>query len=103
MELIKIENNIAILEPETAEKIYKFETAMKQLKQQEDELKATILKEMEEKQIIKLENSDFMITYIQPSDRESFDNKTFKEEYPDLYDQYLKMTPVKSSIRIKLK
>ena len=103
MELIKIENEIAILDPLVSERVADFERKIKLLKEDEDKLKEAILKEMEENQIIKLDTQDLLISYIAPTDRETFDSKTFKADHQDLYDEYVKMTPVKSSIRIKLK
>lgn len=104
MELIKIgyEGN-AILNISTSKQLYEFEKAMKELKEQEDEIKAAILKEMEEKNIRKIESDTLLINYIAPSDRETFDSKKFREEHSDLYDEFVKFTPVKSSVRIKLK
>jgi hypothetical protein len=103
MELIKIENKTALLAPETAEKIVRFETAMKRLKEQEDELKQAILAEMEAKNIIKLDTDELVINYIASTDRETFDSKAFRSEHADLYDQYVKLTQVKASIRVKVK
>lgn len=103
MELINIENNIALLNAETSKQIAEFEAAIKEMKEKEDELKQAILNEMEDKGIIKLETDDLMINYIASTDRETFDSKLFREEHADLYDEYVKITPVKSSIRIKVK
>lgn len=103
MELIKVENENAILNLDVSKKIAEFERKIKEIKEQEDSLKSMILKEMEANNILKLETDDLMISYIAPSDRETFDSKTFKAEHQDLYDEYIKMTPVKSSIRIKVK
>ena len=102
-ELIKVEKGTPLLDPLVAEKIVKFETAMKQLKKQEDELKDAILKEMEDKNIIKLDTDDLAITYVAGTDRETFDSKKFKEDHQDLYDEYIKMSSVKAQIRLKVK
>ena len=102
MELIKRENGY-ILDLETSNKIKEFELLAKEIKKKEDELKEDILKEMELKGIIKVETDDLTISYIAPSKRETFDSKRLKEENPDLYDLYVKLSDVKSSIRIKLK
>ena len=37
------------------------------------------------------------------TDRETLDSKAMRKDFPRLYDQYVKMTPVKSSIRVKIK
>lgn len=103
MELIKVENGLSILDEEASKKIAEFERQIKEIKAKEDEFKQAILEEMEAKNIIKIDTEDLMISYVAPSDRETFDSKAFKEEHQELYDEYVKMTPVKSSIRIKVK
>lgn len=103
MELIKIEEGKALLNISTSKQLFEFEKAMKELKEQEDEIKASILQEMEDKNIKSIDCDELLISYIAPSDRETFDSKKFREEHSDLYDEYVKFTPVKSSVRIKLK
>ena len=58
---------------------------------------------MESKGIIKLDTDELTISYVAPTDRETLDTKALREELPDIYDTYAKISPVKSSIRIKLK
>jgi regulator of replication initiation timing len=103
MELIKVENEIGILDTEVSKKVAEFEKAIKEIKEKEEELKQNILTEIENKNILKLETDDLTITYIAPAERETFDSKKFREENPDLYDEYVKFSPVKSSIRVKVK
>ena len=103
MELIKIENGISLLDIEASNKISEFEKKIKELKVQEDELKKNILNEMEEKGLLKLETDSLIISYVAPTERETFDSKSFRESNPDLYDDYVNFSPVKSSIRIKVK
>lgn len=103
MELIKVENEIGILDTEVSKKVAEFEKALKEIKEKEEELKQNILTEMENKNILKLETDDLTITYIAPAERETFDSKKFREENSDLYDEYVKFSPVKSSIRVKVK
>lgn len=100
--LIIFENDNYILNPIVSEQLAGFEKTVKELKEKEEKLKAIILEEMEKAKILKLETPDLTISYIAPTDRESFDSKAFKVEHQDLYDEYIKMTPVKSSIRIKV-
>lgn len=103
MDLITIKDETAILDRETATKIAEFEQMAKEIKAKEDELKKAILKEMESKQLIKLDTDNLTITYIAPTERESLDSKTLREALPNIYDAYVKISPVKPSIRIKLK
>lgn len=102
MELITVSADTALLQPEISKKIADFERQIKEIKQAEDELKAKILEEMERKGLLKVKTDDLAITYVAPADRESFDSKKFREDHADLYDEYIKMTPVKASIRIKV-
>ncbi len=103
MELIKIENNAPILDADISFEVARFERKIKSLKEQEERLKNAILSEMEAKGIIKIDTDDLTITYVAPTDREKFDSKQFRSDHSDLYDEYVSMTPVKSSIRIKVK
>ena len=104
MHYLEIGNNGEwILNPGVAMNIANFEISIKTLKEKEEELKQEILKEMEEKGIISIKTDELDITYVAPTYRETFDSKKFKEEHQDLYDEYIKMSDVKSSIRIKVK
>ena len=102
-ELIAITENGAILSRDTVEKIAEFERVAKEIKAKQDELKAAILAEMEEKNILKLETPEMIVSYVAAYDKESLDTKAIKEELPDIYDTYAKLSPVKASIRIKLR
>ena len=93
----------AELNPSISKQIATFERQIKALQQQEDELKAAILNAMEYRGIISLETDDLKISYVAATDRESFDKKRFRADHPELHDEYVTMTPVRSSIRIKVK
>lgn len=103
MELITINEGVALLSPETSAKIAECERRIKEIKEAEDSLRQAILEEMEAKNLKSLETDEMTITYIAESDRESFDSKSFRSDHPDLYDDYIKFTTVKPSVRIKLK
>lgn len=100
-EIIIQENNT--LSEEIEKQIVSIEKRIKKLKEQEEAMKAALLEAMEAKNLIKLETDKMVISYVAPTDRESFDSKKFKSDNPDLYDEYVKISPVKSSIRIKVK
>ncbi len=103
-ELIKIENGNSILDMAVSNKIAEFERQIKFIKEQEEALKEAIKVEMETRGILKVEDATngMTITYIAPTCRETFDSKKFKADNPDMYDEYVRLSPVKSSIRIKL-
>ena len=102
-DIITVNEGIAILNPETASKIAECERKVKEIKEAEDALRTAILEAMESEGIKKLETPELTISYIEPTDREDFDKKRFRADNPDLYDEYVKFTTIRSSIRIKLK
>ena len=101
--LIVVEQNTALLKPEIASKLAEFERMAKEIKSKYDELKQRILAEMEEHGILKIDTDELTITYVAETSRETFDSKTFRKENPDLYDEYVKISTVSASVRMKVK
>ena len=99
-DLIKIENGQ--LAQQTVDYIKTVETQMKSLKEQYDQFKSDLLNAMEQNGIVKFESDNLKISYIGETERETFDSKQFKNDMPDLYDEYVKFSKVKPSIRIKV-
>ncbi len=104
MKLITKENDSFILNQKIAENIVALENQKKKTKEVEDKLKKILLEEMEKQGILSLkdEKNGLTISYISAGDKETFDSKSFKKDNPDKYDEYVRITPVKSSIRIKV-
>lgn len=102
-EIIKVENNTAVISSEFSKQVAYIKEQLKELKKIDDEYTAMIQKAMEQYKIVKIENADLVINYIQGTDRETFDSKAFKQDNPDIYDEYVKITPVKPTVRIKVK
>lgn len=106
-DLIKIENDTAILETKMVENLITIEQQIKELKKVQDAYKETIRKAMEEKGVIKLtdETTGLTISYIAAqSNLEKFNKEKFQEENPELYDKYVTMDGKKSAyitVRIK--
>ena len=101
--LIRIEQGTALIEPSVSFALAEFERQAKEIKAKEDALKQRILEEMESNGILKIETDDLVISYVAPTSRESFDSKAFRKANPDLYDEYISISPVKASVRMKLK
>ena len=101
--LITMSGGVPLLDAEMAKKIATFEVLIKALKEQEDELRMAIFKAMEESGTVKVETDDFTINYIAATDKETFNKNKFRKDHPDMYDEYITMSPVKASIRITLK
>lgn len=102
-DLITITNGVAVLDSDISSRIADFERKLKDIKEAEDKLKQGVLEEMQEKGILKIETEEMTISYIAPTDRETFDSKRFRAEHEDLFDEYVRMSPVKASVRIKVK
>ena len=102
-ELISIKDGNPVLRAEISAQIAEWDRMVKSIEEQDKALKKALLEEMEAKGLIKIETNDLTITYVAPTEKERFDSKTFREENPLIYDEYIVMTPVKSSIRVKTK
>lgn len=101
--LITIENDNAVLMPSASAMLAEFERQVKAIEAKQKELKKRILAEMEANGIISIETDELSITYVAPYPKESFDSKAFRKDNPDLYDEYVKITDVSASVRMKLK
>lgn len=88
---------------EVCERIISLEKQAKEIKRQQDNMKAEIFDAMQKNGVIKIDNEFLKIAFIPEHDAEKFDSKKFKEENPDIYDMYAKISKVKPSIRITVK
>lgn len=88
---------------EVCERIISLEKQAKEIKKQQDIMKNEILDAMQKNGVIKIDNEFLKIAFVPEHDAEKFDSKKFKEENPDVYDLYAKISKVKPSIRITVK
>lgn len=102
-DLITMQDGAWLLSSYAAEQIAAIETTIKKAKEQEDAMKTAILAAMEEHGIIKLDTDAVTITYVAPTTRETLDGKALRADFPEVYDAYAKLSPVKASVRIKVK
>jgi hypothetical protein len=58
---------------------------------------------MEKDAIKSLENDQVKNVYVAPSERESIDKDKLNEKYPSIYEEYKKVSPIASNLRIKIK
>ena len=106
-DLIKIENDTAILENKMVLDLISVEQKIKELKKVQETYKEQIKKAMEDKGVIKLtdEIRGLTVSYIaEQNNLEKFNKDKFQEENPDIYDKYVTMDGKKSAyitIRIK--
>lgn len=80
-----------------------FEQKAKELKEQQKVFREQLYQKMEENDIKKIDTGDIIITRVLPTVRKSVDSTKLKKELPDVYEQFLKESAVKGSIRIKAK
>lgn len=75
---------------------------IKYWKDKEAELKDGILKEMIKESAYSWKGEKISFTRRKESIRKSFDTAKFSEDYPELYQQYIKESPTAGSITIKI-
>ena len=96
--MVEVPEQFSALEQE-----YRLVTArMDALKMKQDDLKEKIMKLMETNKKKSIKTSFGSYSYIAASTTKKFDSKLFKDTEPEHYEYYLKETPTKASIRIKL-
>ena len=88
-----------------AEELTKIVIAKKELKKREDELRAALLEEMTEHDILSIEHDVYgvKVTKVESTDQESLDSKALKKDKPDIYDQYVKITTKQAYLKITVK
>lgn len=101
--IIERKDSDVALSEEVCEKIVSLEKQAKEIKKQQDSMKAEILDAMQKYGVLKLDNEFLKIALVPEYDAERFDSKAFKSENPDIYDSYVKLSKVKPSIRITVK
>lgn len=102
-ELIKYEKGEFLLVDDAVATITTIENEIKRLKEIQDNYKEQLLMVMEEQGILKIDVPELTITRKTATTRESIDTKALREELPDIYDTYCKISNVKGSLTIKIK
>lgn len=99
--LIVLENNELELTKEGIQFIKKLQKAKVEVAKMEEQLKEMFIEKMEANGIDKFISADgtFKATYVKETTSKTFDSKRFKEENPDVYEEYLKETTRKAYIK----
>lgn len=103
MELIKIEGGIVEASEQLINEALEIKFLEEKLKAKKDALTLTLLEEMRDNEIKRIETPDVIISYVDESEREIIDSKKFRKDHPDMYDEYVRFSKVKASLRIKAK
>lgn len=95
------------LEPIDKNELDTIEERMKELaplveeyKQLEEQLRTSLLEQLELSGATQYTGRMFVATYVQPTTRVSLDSKRLKEEHPDIFESYSKETKVSGSIKL---
>ena len=85
--------------------IFAIENEIKKLNELKDKYKKALIQEIEARGMTKcsINNELFSLAYKGPSTRETLDSKRLKADMPEIYDEYVKINNVSSSISVKLK
>lgn len=89
------------LTAEAVEAIKQYENIKKRVESEYNAFKSSLLEAMEKHGVLQIKADGLTVSYVAPTEKETFDTKAFRADNPDLYDAFVKMSPVKSSIRIK--
>ena len=97
------EKQVALIAPDAVKLLIEATSAYEEAKQTMDDVKNALLRAMEENHIRSWETEQLKATYTQPTEATSFDTKRFQQEHPDLYNQYLKTTTKRASVRVTIR
>ena len=92
-----------VLPKATENQIAKTLKQLADLKETEKALKESLLREMEKRNLKKIDTPKLTITYIDATTKEDFDKKAFRENHRDLYDEYARISDVKAYVKIGVK
>ena len=79
------------------------EAELESRKQDIATIKEYLLEQMKTNSVKKYESEKIIITYVAPSERKTIDSTRLKTEQPDIYENYVKTSQIKETIKIKVK
>ena len=101
-ELAKIENNEIVIAKEKIDEIKNLKKAKEKFDLMEKELRQQLKDQMEKLGIKKFIINGLSATLKDATTRKSLDTTRLKNECPDIYEEYLKESPVASSITLTI-
>ena len=103
LQYVEHKETMPILLPEVEGLIIDIESQLKALTEQKKALTEGVMKAMVKEGLYAWKGDKVSITRKTASVRKSFDKDKFEEDYPGVYDKYIKETPVSESLLIKIK
>ncbi len=99
-EIVKVENNEIIVAQEMVNKIIEFNKAKKEMEYQEKLLKDGLMEAMNSVGLKKFFINGLSAVIKDGTTRTTIDSKRLKEECPDIYEAYSKVSEVKPSLTL---
>lgn len=100
---VKGEEGNIIVAPSAIERIHDIEVQKKALDKEYKKFKAALLEGMEEYGLKQVDTEELLVTYVEPSERLDIDRERLWAEHKDIAFECQKFTPVKASVRIKVR
>ena len=103
MELVRYENEKLVVAEEFTKEYAEFQKQVAKMDMKLKEVKEALKKAMEEHGLTGYEDDNIKVTYRKASQRATVDSKRLKQELPDVYIEYSKISDVASSVSIEAK
>ncbi len=101
-ELVIYENGKLIIDLDYAKEYANVLKLQKALELKTKEVNQRVKDIMEENGIETLSANGLVYSYRKPATRTTLDSKKLKEDMPDIYEEYSKISPVASSVSVKV-
>lgn len=85
---------------EVEDEIVKIEHQVSEMKARQDLLKKGLYNLMEENNVKSFRGEKILLTRVLPTSAETFDSKRFKEDFPEMYQRYVKLSKRSGSLKI---
>ena len=92
-----------IVQKNVIEAMSMIERQKKELTAQFDTYREALKQAMEEYGVTKIDSDELVATYVAEHEQIKLDSKAVKEFYPKVYEDCTKLSPVKASVRVRLK
>lgn len=101
--ILKNVDNELVLEKSIEEELAILDREIKERQEKYDFIKNRLLDYMKENEIKKISSDTVSVSYTAPYDKIKFNEKKFKQENEETYNNYCELSNVKESIRITIK
>lgn len=101
--ILKNVDNELVLEKSIEEELAILDREIKERQEKYDFIKNKLLDYMKENEIKKISSDTVSVSYTAPYDKIKFNEKKFKQENEETYNDYCELSNVKESIRITIK